>query len=85
MSSASHQIELPEPLVQDALRSAAREGKSLQQWVSSIIEERFRLERHTEEFFKKRAAGAPGNGLRWALDNSPDRPPDAGDELEPEN
>jgi hypothetical protein len=81
MSSASHHVELPEPLAQDALRSAAREGKSLQQWVSSILEERFRLDRHTEEFFKKRSEGATGNGLRWALDNAPDRPPDPGDEL----
>jgi hypothetical protein len=45
------------------------------------LEEQFRLERHTEEFFKKRAQGATGNGLRWALDNAPDRPPDPGDEL----
>lgn len=82
MSSTSHHVELPEPLAQDALRSAAREGKSLQQWVSSILEERFRLERSTEEFFKKRAAGATGNGLRWALDNAPDRPSDPGDEFE---
>ena len=58
MSSTSHHVELPEPLVQDALGSS------------------------TEEFFEKRAAGATGNGLRWALDNAPDRPPDPGDEFE---
>ncbi len=81
MSSASHQIELLEPIVQDAERIAAREGKSLQQWVNSVLEERFRLEHLTEEFFKKRAEGASGQGLRWALDNAPDRPPDPCDEL----
>ena len=82
MSSPSHHVDLPEPLAQDALRSAAREGKSLQQWVSSILEERFRLERSTDEFFKNRAAGATGNGVRWALDNAPDRVPDPGDAFE---
>jgi hypothetical protein len=82
MSSASHHVELLEPLVKDVERSAAREGKSPQQWVNSVLEERFRLERLTEEFFNKRATGATGNGLRWALDNAPDRPPDPGDDFE---
>jgi hypothetical protein len=40
------------------------------------------LERSAEEFFKKRAAGATGEDLRWALDNAPDVPPMPDDELE---
>jgi len=82
MSSSPHHVELLEPLIEDAERSAAREGKSLQQWVNGVLEERFRLERLTEDFFSKRAQGSTGNGLRWALDNAPDRPPDPGDEFE---
>jgi hypothetical protein len=82
MNSVSHHFELLEPLAKDIERSAALEGKSPQQWVTSVLEERFRIERLTEEFFKKRAAGATGDGLRWALDNAPNRPPDPGDEFE---
>ncbi len=37
----------------------------------------------SEAFLRReRDAGATGEDLRWALDNSPDRPPDPGDELE---
>ncbi len=82
MSQTTISFEVPENLMQDAVQSAAREGKSLQQWVRSALEERVRLERSAEEFFKKRAAGATGEGLRWALDNAPDVPPMPDDELE---
>jgi hypothetical protein len=82
MSQTTIHIEVPDNLMQDALQSAAREGKSLQQWAQSALEERVRLERSAEEFFRKHAAGATGEDLRWALDNAPDRPPDPGDELE---
>ena len=70
MSQATISVELPDNLMQDALQSAAREGKSLHQWVRSA-----------QEFFKKRAAGATGEELRWALEHAPDRPADPGDEL----
>ena len=82
MSQTTISFEVPDNLMQDAVQSAAREGKSLQQWVRSALEERVRLERSAEEFFKKRAAGATGEDLRWALDNAPDVPPMPGDELE---
>jgi hypothetical protein len=81
MSQAKISVELPDNLMQDALQSAAREGKSLHQWVRSALEERVRLERSAQEFFKKRAAGATGEELRWALEHAPDRPADPGDEL----
>jgi len=83
MSQTMISVEVPDNLVEEALESAAREGKSLHQWVRSALEDRVRLERSAEEFFKKRAAGATGQDLRWALDNAPDGPPDPGDELEP--
>ncbi len=82
MSQTTISFEVPENLMQDAVQSAAREGKSLQQWVRSALEERVRLDRSAEEFFKKRAAGATGEDLRWALDNAPDVPPMPDDELE---
>jgi hypothetical protein len=82
MRQTTISLEVPDNLMQDAVQSAAREGKSLQQWVRSALEERVRLERSAEEFFKKRAAGATGEDLRWALDNAPDVPPISGDELE---
>jgi hypothetical protein len=81
MSQTVLSVEVPDNLMQDAQRSAAREGKSLPQWVRSALEERVRLERSAEEFFKRRSAGATGEALRWALDNGPDRSPDPGDEL----
>jgi hypothetical protein len=68
-------------LMRSAQQCAAREGKSLRQWIRSALEERVRLERSAEEFFKRRSAGATGETLRWALDNGPDRAPDPGDEL----
>jgi len=82
MSQTMISVEVPDNLVQEALESAAREGKSLHQWVRSALEDRVRLERSAKEFFKRRATGATGQDLRWALDNAPDRPPDPGDELE---
>jgi hypothetical protein len=82
MSQMTIRFEVPDNLMQDALRSAAREGKSLHQWVRSALEERVRLDESSVAFFKNRAAGATGKDLRWALDNAPDRDPDPGDELE---
>jgi hypothetical protein len=82
MSQTTIHLEVPDNLMQDAVQSAAREGKSLDQWVRSALEERVRLERSAAEFFSKRAAGATGEDLRWALDNAPNCPPDLGDELE---
>jgi len=74
-------VEVPDNLVHEAQQSAAREGKSFDQWVRSALEERVRLERSAKEFFKRRSVGATGETLRWALDNGPDRSPDPGDEL----
>ncbi len=82
MSQTTISFEVPDNLMQDAVQSAAREGKSLQQWARSALEERVRLEHSAEEFFRKRSAGATGQDLRWALDNAPDVPPMPGDELE---
>ena len=82
MSQTTISLEVPDNLMQDALQSAAREGKSLQQWVRSALEERVRLEHSAAEFFRKHAAGATGEDLRWALDNAPDVPPMPGDELQ---
>jgi hypothetical protein len=82
MSQTTISVEVPDDLAQAALQRAAREGKSLNQWVRSALEEQVRLEQSAEEFFKQRSAGATGESLRWALDNAPDRPPDPGDELE---
>ncbi|HEV2646723.1 MAG TPA: hypothetical protein VGU46_10190 [Acidobacteriaceae bacterium] len=81
MSQTTISVEVPDDLAKAAIQRALHEGKSLDQWVRSALEERVRLERSAEEFFKKRAAGSTGQGLRWALDHVPDRPPDPGDEL----
>lgn len=81
MSSSTQIVEVPQEIVEDALQSAAREGKTLQQWAQSILQERVRLERCTSEFLIERAKHATGEGLRWALENAPDRRPDPGDEL----
>ena len=58
MSQTTIHLEVPDNLMQDAVQSAAREGKSLDQWVRSASEERVRLERSAAEFFSKRSASA---------------------------
>ena len=81
MSNAVIPVELSEPLMQDATEIAEKSGMSVATWISSIVAERLRAERLSEEFFRRRAAGADGKTLLALLDLAPDRTPDPGDEL----
>jgi hypothetical protein len=84
MSEKTRNVMLPKVLLLKAASCAAQLGVSTERWIEIAISERIRFEQETaEEFFRKRAAGATGQDLRWALDNAPDLPPMPGDELEP--
>jgi hypothetical protein len=79
--SAANSIPVSEEIYRDVSQWADQTGMSLQDWVSSVLAERVRLERQTAEYFRTRAAGASGRPLGELLDKAPNRPPDPGDEL----
>jgi hypothetical protein len=81
--SAANSIPVSEELYRDILQQANETGVSTYEWVCSVLAERVRIERHTEEFFRQRAAGASSRTLGELLDKAPNRPPDPGDEFEP--
>jgi hypothetical protein len=69
-------IPVSEDLYREVAQRAQQNGLSTQDWISSVLEARVRMERETEEFFKKRAAGAGPLSLGQSLNKAPDRPPD---------
>jgi hypothetical protein len=81
MSNAVIPVELSEPLMHDAAQIAKKSGMSVANWISLTVAERLRAERLTEEFLRRRAAGADGKTLLAILDKAPDCEPDPGDEL----
>ncbi len=81
MASVNAPVLLPEHVLRAAEVQARLRGVSLDQWVSRAVVKRLDTDEGAREFFRRRAAGATGEGLRAALDAVPDNPPDPGDEL----
>jgi hypothetical protein len=75
-------IAVSDELYRDVSQRADRTGVSTEEWVSSVLSERVRLERQTDDFFDRRAKGASSRTLGELLDKAPNRPPDSGDGFE---
>jgi DNA-binding FadR family transcriptional regulator len=80
--SSANSVALPEELFREVSHHATQTGVSEQEYVARVLEERFRLEQQTAEFFRKRASQASSKTLGELLDRAPDSPPDPGDEFE---
>lgn len=80
--SAANTIPVSDELYREVAERAEQIGVSPQAWVTAALETRVRLERQTEEFFRRRASGSSLLPLGKLLDKAPTRTPDPGDELE---
>jgi hypothetical protein len=79
---AANSIPVSDDLYREISRRAKQTGVSAEDRVASVLVTRVRMERQTEEFFRRRAAGASSRSLGELLDKASDPPPDAGDEFE---
>ncbi|MFS2008589.1 pilus assembly protein HicB [Azospirillum sp. CT11-132] len=82
MSKATYPLKLPASVKDAAARLAREDGVSLNQWIAAAVAEKVGAVETAASFLKARAGNATGAGLRSFLDTVPDRPPQAGDELE---
>jgi hypothetical protein len=80
---ASAPVELPEPLLHAAAIRAGIDGMSVTQWISSVVDDRLRMDELNDRLFSRRVRGGDVAELRAILDLAPDVPPMPGDELEP--
>jgi len=81
MSRSSYPLKLPETLKRDAQRLAKQDGVSLNQWIAAAVARQVGASEEAEGFFERRAARARRGAMLEILAKTPDRPPDAGDEL----
>ena len=56
---------------------------SVTQWISSVVDDRLRMDELNDRLFSRRVRGGDVAELRAILDLAPDVPPMPGDELEP--
>lgn len=83
MSRSTYPLKLPASIKDAAARLAKKDGVSLNQWIASAVAQKVGAMETAEEFFKRRAAGATGNGMMEFLNGVPAGPPLPGDELIP--
>ena len=81
MSTAHLTIPVSEELLHNIAEQASRTGMPTEEWISEALRERVLLERRTQDFFQKRAAGASIAPLGKLLDKASGRDPIPGDEL----
>jgi hypothetical protein len=81
MNRSSYPLKLPASLKKAAQRLADEDGVSLNQFICVAIAEKVGALEAADAFFRERAAGATGAGLRRFVENAPDVPPVAQDAL----
>lgn len=74
-------LQLPESLKATAARLAKEDGVSLNQWITAAVAQKIGAVETAEIYLKRRAAGAKRGDLTRLLEQSPEVPPAAGDEL----
>lgn len=84
MSQPNYPVELPPSIGNAAQKLADEDGLSLSQGVSIAVAQKISSIESAEAFFKRRSIGADQVDFLEVLRNSPDRPPDPGDEIEPQ-
>jgi hypothetical protein len=83
MSTSTYPLKLPASIKEAAARLAKQDGVSLNQWIASAVAQKVGAMETAEEFSKRRAAGATGEGMAEILKRVPSQPPLPGDELLP--
>lgn len=81
MSTNTYPLKLPSSIKAAAARLAREDGVSLNQWIASAVAQKVGAVETAEEFLKRRAGSATGDGLSRLLDMVPDAEPAKGDEL----
>jgi hypothetical protein len=82
MSRSTYPLKLPISIKKEAQRLAKEDGVSLNHWISVAVAQKIGAVETAAELLKRRAAGATGEELKYILGRVPNRPPDAGDEIE---
>jgi len=82
MNRSTYPLKLPNSIKKEAQRLAKEDGVSLNHWISVAVAQKIGAVDTAAEFFKRRAAGATGEELKYFLSRVPNRPPDPGDEIE---
>jgi hypothetical protein len=80
MSKATYPQKLPASIKAAAARLAKEDGVSLNQWITAAVAQKIGAVETAAEFFKRRAGNASPEDLKAFLANSPDVPPQHGDE-----
>jgi hypothetical protein len=81
MSKATYPLKLPLSIKEAAARLAKQDGVSLNQWIAAAVAQKVGAVETALAFFERRAAGAQPSDLKAFLTQTPDRPPEPGDEL----
>lgn len=81
MSTNTYPLKLPSSIKAAAARLAREDGVSLNQWIASAVAQKVGAVETAEEFLKRRAGGATGDGLLKLLDKVPEAEPAENDEL----
>lgn len=81
MSTSTFPLKLPASIKEAAARLAKADGVSLNQWIASAVAQKVGAVETAQEFLKRRAGAATGDGLAGFLDKVPDVAPIEGDEM----
>ena len=84
MSKATYPLKLPASIKAAAARLAKEDGVSLNQWITAAVAQKIGAVETAADFFKRRAGNASPEDLKAFLANTPDVPPEPGDEI-PDN
>ncbi len=83
MSKGTYPLKLPASIKQAAERLAKEDGVSLNQWISVAVAQKVSVVETAADFFRRRAGTAKAEDLKALLDQTSDRPPVPGDEIDP--
>lgn len=81
MSKATYPLKLPASIKAAASRLAKEDGVSLNQWIATAVAQKIGAVETAADFLKQRAGTARPEDLKRLLQNVPDVPPDAEDEI----
>jgi hypothetical protein len=81
MSKNTYPLKLPASIKAAAARLAKEDGVSLNQWIIAAVAQKIGAVEAAAEFFRRRAGNARPEDLKAFLANTPDVPPEPGDEI----
>ena len=82
MSRPTYPLKLSESIKKEAQRLAKEDGVSLNHWISAAVARRAGVEETAALLLARRSAGGSRGEFIKLLKQSPNRAPDAGDEID---